>query len=252
MDITAFLQSKWYSRRTIISLLQDQLVLKNNEVISYRKEPLITWDLVVIQWIEPVSFDVEWDISSYEIILFNKPTWYTVSKHDEHNQTIFDILPEWWNKKYNYIGRLDKDSYGLLVLTNATKLVSFFSHPRYQHEKVYKIQVDRTMSPEDIQKGINWVHYYDNDTQEDIPLSRKSCKQLPNNHYEVTIMEWKKRHIRRLCDALGYNVIGLCRMQFWPWSIGDIAKWERKVMTISSWDVENLLESQNSYIQKQI
>ncbi len=252
MEITAFLQAKWYSRRAIITLLQDWLISKNNEKISYRKELLETWDIIVIHETEPITLVVEGEITSYEIILFNKPTWYTVSKLDEHNQTIFDILPEWWKKKYNYIGRLDKESYGLLVLTNATKLVSFFSHPRYQHEKVYKIQVDRTMSPEDIQKGISGVTYYDSDTEENIPLSRKSCKPLANNHYEITIMEWKKRHIRRLCDVLGYNVIGLCRMKFWPWAIDDIAKWEWKILTISSSDVENLLESQNSYTQKQI
>lgn len=252
MEITAFLQSRWYSRRAIITMLQDWLVLKNNEKISYRKEEVTSWDIIVINEIEPVTLIVEWEISNYDIILFNKPTGYTVSKLDEHNQTIFDILPEWWKKKYNYIGRLDKESYGLLVLTNATKLVSFFSHPRYQHEKKYKIQTDRPMTQEDIQRWIDGVRYFDNDTKEEIPLSRKSCKHLTNNQYEVIIMEWKKRHIRRLCDALWYNVMGLCRTQFWPWSIGTIPQGEWKIMTISSSDVESLLENQNSYTQKQI
>jgi pseudouridine synthase len=252
MEITSFLQSKWYSRRTIITLLQGWLISKNNEKISYRKEAVETWDLIVIHEIEPVTLIVEWEITNYEIVLFNKPTWYTVSKHDEHNQIIFDILPEWWKKKYNYIGRLDKDSYWLLVLTNATKLVSFFSHPRYEHEKKYKIQTDQPMTPEAMQQGITWMVYHDEDTNEDIPLSRKSCKPLKNNQYEVIIMEWKKRHLRRLCDLLWYNVTGLCRIQFWPWSIGDIPQWKWEIIPISSSDVESLLENQNSYIPKQI
>lgn len=252
MEITAFLQSKWYSRRAIITLLQGWLISKNNEKISYRKEVVDTWDIIIIHETEPITLVVEGEIDSYDIVLFNKPTWYTVSKLDEHNQTIFDILPEWWEKKYNYIGRLDKDSYWLLVLTNATKLVSFFSHPRYQHEKKYKIQTDRPMTSEAIQQGISGVVYYDKDTDENIPLARKSCKPLTNNQYEVIIMEWKKRHIRRLCDALWYNVTWLCRTQFWPWSIGDIPQWQWKVIPISSWDVESLLENQNSYTQKQI
>ena len=252
MEITTFLQSKWYSRRAIITLLQDWLVSKNNNKISYRKEPVVTWDVIVIHETEPIILVVEDEVASYDIVLFNKPTWYTVSKLDEHNQTIFDILPEWWKKKYNYIGRLDKESYGLLILTNATKLVSFFSHPRYQHEKIYKIQTETPMTPEAIQQWISWVIYYDKDTDEKIPLARKSCKPLTKNQYEVVIMEWKKRHIRRLCDALWYNVTGLCRIQFWPWSISNIAKWEWKILPISSSDVENLLENQNSYIPKQI
>ena len=255
MDITSFLQSKWRSRRAIVSLLQNHAIQKNNELISYRKEPLTTDDTVTIDdHGTPVTYTVTSDDETYDIILFNKPVGCVVSKDDEHNQTIYELLPEWWKEKYTYIGRLDKDSHGLLVLTNALKLVSFFSHPRYNHEKVYHIQTDRNISEEDIQKWCDGVLYYDNDTREDIRLSWTSCVwDKVAKCYEIRIGEWKKRHIRRLCQSLWYSVTDLKTVQFWPWSLGDIAVWEWQIISsLSAWDLESLLANWNSYTQTQI
>lgn len=249
-DITSFLQSKGISRRRIVTLLQHWDILKNGSSISYRKENLLPWDIITIHW--DTEYIVEQAIGTYDIILFNKPLWYVVSKNDDHNETIYSLLPDEWQQKYNYIGRLDKDSHGLLILTNATKLVSFFSHPRYSHTKKYHVQLDRALSHDDIQQGNEGIIYYDNDTKERIKLSRDSCKKIDNNTYEISISEWKKRHIRRLCEWLHSTVLDLCRVQFGPWKLDGIEPWKRQILSISSSDVENLLASQNSYIQKQI
>lgn len=249
MDITQFLQSTWISRRTIIRLLQHWWIQKNWENISYRKEPVISGDEIVVQG---EKYIVTWDNNTFDIILFHKPMWYVVSKDDIHNDTIFALLPSGREKTYHYIGRLDKDSHWLLVLTNATKLVSFFSHPRYNHDKVYHVTIDRNLSQQDIQKGMVWVSYYDEDEQKNVMLSRKSCTFVHDTTYAITISEWKKRHIRRLLNALEYTVYELCRVRFAWWELWDIPSWKREKITISSWDVESLLENGNSYTQKQI
>jgi 23S rRNA pseudouridine2605 synthase len=83
------------------------------------------------------------------IILFNKPVGYTVSKSDPHNDTIFDILPSDWKRMYYPIGRLDKDSCGLLLLTDNSAWVNQLSHPRYEHHKIYHVLLKQQWNPVD-------------------------------------------------------------------------------------------------------
>lgn len=255
MDILSFLQAQWISRRTILWLLQEWKVHKNNVPISFRKENISQWDTIVVLYNDmPKEYIVNTPEEDYKIILFNKPLGYVTSKSDIHNNTIYDILPEDWSKSFYYIWRLDKDSHGLTVLTNASKLVDFYSHPRNQHKKIYRIITNREMHEDDRNKWISWVVYYDKDTWKSEKLSRDSCEQSITwtNSYIITIHEWKKRHIRRLCEVLWYRVIDLKRETFGPWSLENIPEWERIIKTFSASDLESLLENWNSYKQKQI
>lgn len=89
------------------------------------------------------------DTRRSQIILFYKPVGYTVSKSDPHNDTIFDILPFEWKRIYYPIGRLDKDSCGLLLLTDNSVWVNQLSHPRYEHHKVYHVLLKQKWNPVD-------------------------------------------------------------------------------------------------------
>lgn len=76
-------------------------------------------------------------------MIFNKPVGYTCSKADPHNPTIYEILPEELRKKYYYIGRLDKESRGMMLLTANPQLVHEFEHPSKQVQKEYLVQLNR-------------------------------------------------------------------------------------------------------------
>lgn len=84
-----------------------------------------------------------------KIILFHKPRGYVVSKDDPHNKTIYDILPERWLSEYRYIGRLDKDSTGLLLLTNDSQLVHYYESPQTNIHKIYEVQIDKALRSKD-------------------------------------------------------------------------------------------------------
>ncbi len=77
---------------------------------------------------------------------------YVVSKADKHNKTIYDILPERRHKELYYIGRLDKESSGLLLLTNDTTLVDYYEHPGNKVYKTYEVQIKEPFKSKDITK----------------------------------------------------------------------------------------------------
>ncbi len=75
-----------------------------------------------------------------ELALFHKEAWYVCSKQDEHNYTLYDVLPDRY-KNFYYIGRLDKDSRWLVLLTNDSVLVNDYEHPSKKIEKEYIVTV---------------------------------------------------------------------------------------------------------------
>jgi pseudouridine synthase len=252
MDITQFLQSRGYSRRHIIELLQRDCIRHNGESCAYRKTPVAVWDTIVL----PDDSDGTQTLTVTEgsktahLYLYNKPIGVVVSQNDPHNETIFTTalnskpLPKWLYP----IGRLDKDSHGLLLLSDTPSLVSALAHPRYDHEKVYHVTLHALFTKDDIAKGIAGVPFVDPDTGEKMVLSRKECVLIQGNTYRITLTSWKKRHIRRLCSQLQQHVDDLQRVRFSQWSLpDDLEAGGWRVLTLSSWDLQNLLDSQNSY-----
>lgn len=158
------------------------------------------------------------DISHETVtIALHKPVGYVVSRNGQGSKTIYDLLPK-QHHGLNPIGRLDKDSSGLLLLTNDGDLANRLTHPRYQKTKVYEVTLNKPLAPADralIQdKGA---------TLADGP-SRLELKPLAESYktWRVTIQEGRNRQIRRTFAALGYKVISLHRIQFGPHSLGNL------------------------------
>ena len=210
MQIIPFLQnSKWLSRRKIVSLIQNsQIFLNNNKLESFKSE-LKNWDTLTIineLWNkEDITVTETSDLPKWKLILFNKPKWYVVSKSDPHNSTIYELLPEEFKNRY-YIGRLDKDSHGLVLLTDTPALVHQFEHPKFQIEKEYLIQLSTPFREWDSQKAKSWIiDEWEQLRFLDIQPTKDSLT------YKVILNEWKKRHIRRVIKKLWYNLIDLQR-----------------------------------------
>ena len=212
MQIIPFLQnSKWLSRRKIVSLIQNNQIFLNNEKIESFKSELKNWDILTIineEWEkENITVSESSKSPKWKLILFNKPKWYVVSKSDPHNNTIYELLPEEFKNRY-YIGRLDKDSRGLVLLTDTPALVHQFEHPKFQIEKEYLIQLTTPFREEDKQRAKSWI------IDEWEQLKFLDIQPTKNTlTYKVILNEWKKRHIRRVIKHLWYNLTDLQRIK---------------------------------------
>lgn len=142
-------------------------------------------------------------------IKLNKPLGYTcTNKKFKEEKNIFDLvtIPE----RLFAVGRLDKDSHGLVLLTNDGDMAQRLAHPRFQHEKMYEVKVrEELKNPQAVMnklmKGM--------DIGEGDGMARiKSVKYLQDRVFIITLTEGKKRQIRRMFDFLGLRVIDLQRI----------------------------------------
>jgi 23S rRNA pseudouridine2605 synthase len=160
------------------------------------------------------------EAEEYVYILFNKPTNFVCSRRKQgENETIYTILP----KKYHSlkpVGRLDKDSSGLLILTNDGDFAFKMTHPRFYKIKEYIVRLNAPLEPLH-QQMIS-------DFGIDLPdgPSKLTLEKLNENRKEwkVVMSEGRNRQIRRTFAVLGYEVTYLHRTNFGPYSLPDDLK----------------------------
>ncbi|HQI74713.1 MAG TPA: pseudouridine synthase, partial [Candidatus Pacearchaeota archaeon] len=187
------------SRRTAEKMIADKRVLVNGK-------PAITGQKASKNDIIEVDGRKISQTSKPLIYLkFNKPKGYTCTNRKfEKEKNIFDILDI--KEKIIIVGRLDKNSHGLLILTNDGDLAQKITHPKYQIQKEYIVQVLTNESPKfiisQLQKGIN--------SEGDVLKADKVLHQ-GNNKFLITLSQGKKRQIRRMFESLGAKVLDLQR-----------------------------------------
>lgn len=164
-----------------------------------------------------------------EVIMLNKPIGYTCTKNKFTNEkNIYSLLP----KKYqNYIivGRLDKDSSGLLLLTNNGYLANQITHPRYEHDKKYlikfanqdKLNLSQKKLYKQIRQGVK--------TKEGEMLKAKNIYKQEKD-WLVILGEGKKRHLRRLFSSLNLKIINLKRIAIANLNLNKLALGKYKVL----------------------
>ncbi|MGG0670923.1 23S rRNA pseudouridine(2604) synthase RluF [Sporosarcina koreensis] len=147
-------------------------------------------------------------------IVLNKPVGITstTERHIEGNVVDFVNHP----LRIFHIGRLDKDSDGLLLLTNDGDIVNEILREEHGHEKEYIVTVDRPITKEFIHKMESGVEILDTIT--------KPCKvkQLGPRKFNITLTQGLNRQIRRMCSALGYNVRRLQRTRIMNIHLGNL------------------------------
>lgn len=149
-------------------------------------------------------------------IAFNKPVGYVCSRHAQGpSPTIYEILP----KKYHNlktVGRLDKDSSGLILLTNDGDFAYQMTHPKFHKEKVYEVELDKPLEPLHQQMISDFGVMLD-DGPSKFMVVRDGGK------YIATLTEGRNRQIRRTFAALGYKVTKLHRTQFGKYELDNLA-----------------------------
>ena len=158
-------------------------------------------------------------------VLLNKPPGYVCTASDERDRkTIFDLLPPNWPRVY-HVGRLDKDSEGLLLVTNDGDLSLALTHPRYKIEKEYEVLIDKPFSPKDREKLLKGFH---------IMGGRAKAEKvdiLAPNHLRLTLTQGIKRQIRLMLYELGYEVERLARIRLGLLKIGEMRPGEWRLLT---------------------
>ncbi len=218
MRLNKYVQENlWISRRKFVEMVkQGKVFVDNNKIESYAFV-LTWWELLEIKW-EKIKQKIKLSEKTVDMIVFNKPTGVVCSKSDKHNKTIYELLPSKF-ANYFYIGRLDKDSRGLLLMTNDSGLVNKFEHPSHKIEKEYVVQIDKSFTNNDyvkMRKGVS---------DEGDNLEVKSAKYHDTRDkffINIVLLEWKKRHIRRLLAKLWYAVLDLQRVREWKFTLGNV------------------------------
>lgn len=165
--------------------------VKNTDIVKYKNKI-----------VKPVN-------KKYYLML-NKPIDYACTNSKKHDdKIIFDLIDI--DTKLFSIGRLDKDSRGLILITNDGDIYNKIIHPRNEIFKKYIVEIDRDFRKEDkykLESGIDIGGYI---------TTKSKVKILSNKKIQIEISEGKNRQVRRMFATLGYNVIDLNRI-----SIGKI------------------------------
>lgn len=153
-------------------------------------------------------------LSATTTVLLNKPVGYVCSRRGQGSRTVYDLLPAGFHG-LKPVGRLDKDSSGLLLLTDDGELAQQLTHPRYAKEKIYRVTLDTPLAPADRQQLEGGIRLEDGPS--------RLFVQGRGKQWEVRLYEGRNRQIRRTFAHLGYQVMTLHRTHFGPYELGKLA-----------------------------
>ena len=155
---------------------------------------------------------------TYTYIQLHKPVGYVCSRRAQgDNPTIYDLLPAALHH-LKPVGRLDKDSSGLLLLTDDGDLGHQMTHPKFYKSKQYEVTLDMPLAPLH-QQMINDYGVHLDDGPSKLQLQKTADDAT---HWQITMHEGRNRQIRRTFAALGYTVVALHRTQFGAYSLDDL------------------------------
>ncbi|MFZ1360881.1 MAG: pseudouridine synthase [Candidatus Saccharimonadales bacterium] len=159
-------------------------------------------------------------------LAFNKPVGYVCSRKQQGDApTIYSIIPKQYHA-LKPVGRLDKDSSGLLLLSNDGDFAFHMTHPQFYKKKIYGVHLDRNLEP------LHQQMISDRGITLDDGLSKFELEKVVDDRrdmWRITMSEGRNRQIRRTFTALGYTVTALHRTQFGIYTLGDLApgEWQK-------------------------
>jgi 23S rRNA pseudouridine2605 synthase len=171
-------------------------------------------------------------------VLFNKPPGYLCSRSDPFGRpTIYDLLPEKF-RRLHYVGRLDNQSRGLLLLTTDGDWTQGLTHPSHEVPRTYRVKTETPMSKGDAEELREGVRIGPDETAKAVTV--KPSK----DGWEITLKEGKKREIRRMLEVLEHKVIDLQRIRFGGLDLGDLPEGEFR--PLSPAEIARLHEQEDS------
>lgn len=153
-------------------------------------------------------------------LILNKPVGVLSTLKDERGRrTVIDLVPQKYRHLRLYpVGRLDKDSTGLILLTNDGDLAHRLTHPSFEHKKEYEVLVKGALKAGEIRRLTDGIKLDDGKTSP--AVVRKL--EFAGYNYSITIHEGKKHQVRRMFEALGHPVIKLKRVKMGNLKLGNL------------------------------
>lgn len=179
----------------------------------------------------------------YRYFMLNKPPGFVTTASDEMGrETVLDLVPI-GDVQLHPVGRLDKDSEGLLILTNDGHLTDLLTHPRYEIEKEYLVGLDKRLSDKDIQRMVRGI---ESDGERLRAVSAQTAVSEPSQGEEeppaipewviITLRQGKNREIRRMIEALGGSVLALRRVRVASLHLGALGSGAFRELTVEEVD----------------
>ena len=209
------------SRRKADQHIQAGHVLINGEVVTQLGIQVGPEDVVFFK-------EQKLNIQAYSYLLLNKPKDCISTNRDPRGRrTVFDLLPK-DTQGLSTVGRLDRNTTGLLLLTNDGMLAERLSHPRRHIQKTYTLLLDKPLSPLDIHKL-----QHEAIVLEDGPMrvDHVQCFESTSKRLQLSIHSGRNRVLRRLCAALGYKALALDRVAYASLTKKGLARGEYRPLT---------------------
>ena len=224
------------SRRGSEELISQGRVMVNNKTVREMGMKVGEEDIVQVD-----GDTIELVNRTYYIAL-NKPKGYVCTNYDPNETKYARELIQMRDADLLYnVGRLDKESNGLILFTNDGEFANSMMHPKYQVEKEYIVKLDRNVEIEDLNKALDGL-YIDMST----PYRIKRYDLIPRTKQflKVTLTEGKNREIRKIFSFLGYDVKSLTRIRIGCVELGDLQPGEWR--NLSTKEIAGLLSGKNN------
>ena len=162
------------------------------------------------------------------IIAFNKPRGIVCTTDKREKNNIVDYID--YSSRIYPVGRLDKDSEGLILMTNNGDMVDKLLRGRYNHEKEYEVSVDKEITKEFVEGMRKPVPILDTYTKESKVVQTGACT------FNIIISQGLNRQIRRMCEYFGYRVMKLKRVRIVNIKLGKLKKGEYRMLSVKEKD----------------
>ncbi|MBF0511104.1 MAG: rRNA pseudouridine synthase [Candidatus Omnitrophica bacterium] len=210
------------SRRDAMEVIQAGRVKVNGRVVREPSTPVEGHEDVLVD-------NQKISAKEYVCVMLNKPAGVTTTKDDVHAyQTVMDLLPSDL-RHLAPVGRLDRDSEGLLLLTNDGDLALHLTHPRFHAPKTYLVRVRGELSKANQTKLETGVVV---EGKETAPCCIKEVKYNgQDTEFKITLHEGRKRQIRMMARSVGHCVVYLCRLSIGQLQLGVLPKGQWRLLT---------------------
>ena len=193
------------SRREADEFIQAGVVTVNGEVVTELGTKVLRSDVVRFHD-EPVTLEKK------VYVLLNKPKDYVTTSDDpQQRKTVMDLVKNACPERIYPVGRLDRNTTGVLLLTNDGDLASKLTHPKYLKKKIYHVYLDRNVTAHDLQRIAEGVILDDGEIKAD---DIQYADPVDKKQVGIEIHSGKNRIVRRIFESLGYKVTKLDRVQF--------------------------------------
>ena len=193
------------SRREADEFIQAGLVTVNGEVVTELGTKILRTDEVKFH-------DAVVSLEKKVYVLLNKPKDYVTTSDDpQQRKTVMDLVKDVCPERIYPVGRLDRNTTGVLLLTNDGDLASKLTHPKFLKKKVYHVHLDKNLTAHDMQQISEGITLEDGEIKADAVAY---ADDHDKSQVGIEIHSGKNRIVRRIFESLGYRVTKLDRVQF--------------------------------------